>query len=314
MNGTGRDRHRRGCGRLIPAPPTARARAPGTSLRSRHRCRRHLVLEPLSRCALRFGELVLRLFLLRGALAGVGVARALRRPARHPSLSQLRGRQVRPAAGHPVRLPRRRRALRRGGRSLDDHAGERRAGKCQAPDHGAGAALGLHAAQHSRPREFYGAGLPHLALAARGRVARGQARRHHRHGCDRHPGHPDHRRRGRPSHGVPAHAQLGGAPAQPAHHPRGAEEDQGILRRDLRALPADQHLLHPPDRSAQGAGSLGRGARGVLGEALWRAGLRHLGRQLRRRLDRQEGQRARQRLHGRKRSASGCAIPRSPTS
>ena len=74
---------------------------------------------------------------------------------------------------------------------------------------------------------FHGPGLPHLALAARGRVARRQARRHHRHRRHRHPGHPDHRRRGRPSHGVPAHAQLGGALAQPAHHPRGAEEDQG---------------------------------------------------------------------------------------
>ena len=51
----------------------------GAGVRGRHRCRRHLVLEPLSRRALRFRELLLRLFLLAGAAGGVGLDRAFRR-------------------------------------------------------------------------------------------------------------------------------------------------------------------------------------------------------------------------------------------
>ena len=59
----------------------------GAGVRGRHRRRRHLVLEPLSRRALRFRELFLRLLLLAGAAGGMGLVRAFRRPAGNAALS-----------------------------------------------------------------------------------------------------------------------------------------------------------------------------------------------------------------------------------
>ena len=58
----------------------------GAGVRGGRRRRRHLVLEPLSRRALRFRELDLRLFVLRRAAAGVGLERALRGAARDAAL------------------------------------------------------------------------------------------------------------------------------------------------------------------------------------------------------------------------------------
>ena len=59
----------------------------------------------------------------------------------------------------------------RGERSLDGHAGKRRAGERAVPVHRARASLGLHAAEHSRPRELSRARPIHTcALAARRRV------------------------------------------------------------------------------------------------------------------------------------------------
>ena len=55
-------------------------RACACGVRGRHRRRRHLVLEPLSRRALRFGELFLRLLLLAGAAARNGTGRSISPP------------------------------------------------------------------------------------------------------------------------------------------------------------------------------------------------------------------------------------------
>ena len=92
----------------------------GARLRGRRRRRRHLVLEPLSRRALRLRELDLRLLLLRRAAAGMGLERAFLAPARDAALLQLRRRQVRPAPRHHVRQPRRVGALRRDGQRVGD--------------------------------------------------------------------------------------------------------------------------------------------------------------------------------------------------
>ena len=81
----GRDlRRRRGRRRLcrhVHAAPAARARIFGAGLRAGRRRRRHLVLEPLSRRALRRREHAVFLFVLRRIAAGMGLERALRAAA-----------------------------------------------------------------------------------------------------------------------------------------------------------------------------------------------------------------------------------------
>src|SRR5438445_8593517 len=61
--GLRRDRHRRRDFRPVYALPLARTGHDRAGLRGRHECRRHLVLEPLSRRALRFRKLDLWLLL-----------------------------------------------------------------------------------------------------------------------------------------------------------------------------------------------------------------------------------------------------------
>ena len=99
-----------------------RPRHRGHRAGGRRRSRRHLVLEPLSRGALRFGELDLRLLLLARASGRMALEGALLRPAREPALPQPRCRQVRPAQVHAVQLPGRQRALRRGRESVAPRA------------------------------------------------------------------------------------------------------------------------------------------------------------------------------------------------
>src|SRR5215469_5330477 len=100
--GLRRDRHRRRNFRPVYALSPARAGHDRAGLRGRHECRRHLVLEPLSRRALRFRKLDLWLLLFQGADAGMGLEGALLPSARHAGISELRRRQVRPAPGHTV--------------------------------------------------------------------------------------------------------------------------------------------------------------------------------------------------------------------
>src|SRR5713101_6839304 len=81
--GLRRYRHRRRDFRLVYALPPARIGHDRTGLRSRHEHRRHLVLEPVPRRALRFRKLDLRLLLFQGADAGMGLEGAFLPPARH---------------------------------------------------------------------------------------------------------------------------------------------------------------------------------------------------------------------------------------
>ena len=113
-----RDRRRRRLRRSVrPAPPArdgperARARAGG-------RYRRHLVLEPLPRRALRHRVGRLLVLLLGGARAGMGMERAVSDGARDPALPEPRRRPLRPAPGYPGEHSRRRGALRRIERAL----------------------------------------------------------------------------------------------------------------------------------------------------------------------------------------------------
>ena len=79
---------------------------------------------------------------------------------------------------------------------------------CRYLHHGERLPLRAQAAGDRRGRRFQGRDLLHRPLAARGRQARRQARRDHRHGLVGHPGDPADRRAGGPSDGVPAHAEL----------------------------------------------------------------------------------------------------------
>ena len=97
-----RDRHRRRDFRHVHALPPARAGHDRAGVRGRHQCRRHLVLEPLSRRPLRFRKLDLWLFVFQGADAGMGLEGAFLPPTRHAGIPELRRRQVRPAPGHAV--------------------------------------------------------------------------------------------------------------------------------------------------------------------------------------------------------------------
>src|SRR4029077_10178414 len=98
--GIRRDRHRRRDFRHVYALPPARTGHDRAGLRGRHERRRHLVLEPLSRRALRFRKLDLWLLLLQGADGGMGLEGAFLPPARHARIPELRRLQVRPAPGH----------------------------------------------------------------------------------------------------------------------------------------------------------------------------------------------------------------------
>ena len=186
--------------------------APGRLQRSRdrggRRCRRHLVLEPLSRRALRHPDHRLQLHLRSRAGGGVAMVGEVRHPARDPALSRLRRRPLRPAARHPLRHAGHVGALERGDPTLAARDQRRPLGILPLLHHGERLPVRAQAAGDRRRRGLRGRGLRHRALAARrGRLHR-QAGRRHRHRLVGHPGDPADRRTGDAPHGVPAHAEL----------------------------------------------------------------------------------------------------------
>ena len=134
-SGLRRHHHRRGHVGPVPALPAARTGFSRAGIRGRHRCRRHLVLEPISRRALRFGELFLRLLVLQGIAAGMGMVGAFCRPAGDAALSQPCRRQVRPAPRYPVSQPGDGGGLRGRDAKLDHHARRRQPLRHAFPDH-----------------------------------------------------------------------------------------------------------------------------------------------------------------------------------
>ena len=272
--GVRRGRHRRRRRRSLSTLQVARARLAGPDLRNRQRGRRHLVLEPLSGRALRLRKLDVRLLVLEGAARGMGVGRALFGPTPHRALSQLRRRQIRPAARHPVQQPRRRRALARGDAQLGARAGERRAPFDTLSGHRDRRSLGGRDADHSRHRQLHGPVVPHPSLAEGRHRFRRQAGRHHRHRRDRGADDPDDRQDGRSPDRLPAHPELVLAAEQQQDHPGGDARHPRPLSRDPGALPQDAELLRPRPGSAQDARGDTRGPRSLLGKALPHAGFR----------------------------------------
>ena len=190
------------------------------------------------------------------------------------------------------------------GAPLGYHARGRQTLSRALPDHRDRPALGADHAAHPGRGQLQRPVLPHRAVAARAGRFRGQARRGDRHRRHRRPDHPEDRRRGRAPDGVPAHAELVRAAAQRQDRRRGAEADQGRLSRDVPALPGDLRLLPAHARPARHVRGLGRGARGVLGEAVCRARLRHLAGQFPRHHDRPARRTRRSPISSRGRSAS----------
>jgi hypothetical protein len=70
--------------------------------------------------------------------------------------------------------------------------------------------LSAYAAGHSGPGQFHRRCLSPGTVAAHAGGLHRQARRHHRHRCDRHPGDPGDRQTGEAPHRFPAPPQLGG--------------------------------------------------------------------------------------------------------
>ncbi len=105
--------------RYLSAVSRSRSGLLGAVARSRRGCRRHVVLEPLPRRSVRFGELHVRVPVLERAVRRVAVARALRATAGDRALPQPRGRPVRPSASHPIRRQGDLGPLRDGGRVVD---------------------------------------------------------------------------------------------------------------------------------------------------------------------------------------------------
>ncbi len=251
---------RGGLCRHVHAAPAARHGICGARAGGRQRRRRHLVLEPLSRRPLRRREHGVLLPVLRGAAAGVGVERALRRPARDPALCQPRRRPLRPQARHRVQRPREVRRLRRGRGTLGGRDRGRQAHDRHLLHHGDGLPLLAEPAEVRGRRELQGPHLPHRQVAARGRGLHRQARRRHRHRLLRRAVDPDHRQPGEAALRVPAHGQLRRARPQQAARPRARAPHQGRLCRPAPARPPDhdRHRLRLQHRA--GARDAARGS------------------------------------------------------
>ena len=114
---------------------------------------------------------------------------------------------------------------------LEHHAGGRQPLQRPLPDHRDRPAVDAHPAADRGARRFQGRVLPHRAMAEGAGGFHRQARRRDRHRRDRRADHPDHCRPGRPSHRVPAHAELVRAAAQRQDRRRDAE------RRSRPAIP-----------------------------------------------------------------------------
>ena len=160
-----RDR-RSGLCRHVHAALPARARLLGAGLRGRQRCRRHLVLEPLSRRALRCREPAIFLFLLRGTGPGVGVDREIRPAAGNPGLCQPCGGPVRPQARHPLRHQGDGARVRRSRETLECRDGRRPMLLGPILHHGGRLPLGGQPAPFRRARPLRGRGAAYRRVAA----------------------------------------------------------------------------------------------------------------------------------------------------
>ena len=227
------------------ARPASRSAA-----RGRRRRRRHLVLEPLPRCPLRLRELHLRLPLLAGAVRRVGVAGALRRPARDRALPQPRGRPVRPPPPHPLRRP--------VTSAVWDEASATWGWRpATAPRFGRAssiAATGVLSVPYLPDvpgATTSGRAAPHRPWPGRAGRRRRQAGRGRRHVVERRAGRAGDRRRGRVAHRVPAHAPTGARRSTTDRSPPTSRPSCGPASRRCETLNTSIHGLPPHGERAR---------------------------------------------------------------
>ena len=281
-------------------------------LRQCRRRRRDVVLEQVSWCQVRLRELHLPVSVLRGALQGLELERALPRPAGDRALDELHRRPARPQEGHPARDDDHAGAVERGDRALAVSDRPRRDDRHAVPDHLLRHALSADRRPVPRPGQLQGPDLPHRPLAKRADRARRQARRRRRHGCHGHPGDPDHRGPGRPPQGVRPHAAIRAADEEPGLRRAGGRRLQGPVRRAEVDAPPHLHRVRVRFRAGMGrAHARSSGRRG------WRTSSRRLAQALarlvRRDLLRRGDQRGDLRVRAREdaRPAQGRAAVRS---
>ena len=240
----------------------------GARVRGRHRRRRHLVLEPLSRRALRFRKLFLQLLVLAGTAGGMGLVASISPASRRrcaistmsPTSSTCAATSS-SAAAWPRRTIRRRRA--RWDVTLED--GSRHSARFLITAIGplsAPTMPRIEGVETFQGQSFHTARWPHEPVQLRGQAGGGDRHRRHRRADD--PGSGEDRR---PPDRVPAHAELVRAAAQQQDQRRGDGADQGGLSGDVQALPGNLRLLPAHARSARHVRGDAGGARGVLGEA-----------------------------------------------
>ena len=165
--GPARCRHRRRRpGRPLCHPSPARHGPEGPGLRSGIGRRRDLVLEPLSRRALRRGEPGILLQLLQRAAAGMEVAGALRHAARDPEIHQPRRRPLRPAPRRAAQHAHRLGGVRRQGGRMDAEDRRRRGDPRALLRHGGGQPLDAARARLQGPEELQGQVVPLRPVAA----------------------------------------------------------------------------------------------------------------------------------------------------
>ena len=189
---------------------------------------------------------------------------ALLAAARQRALPQLRGRQARSQARHPVQQPRDDRTLPRGRQSVGSRTRRRPARPRALPDHRHRRAVGIQPPPHRRHRQLQGAVLAHRALAQDAGGPEGQARGGDRHRCDRRADHSGGGQGSRAAQRVPARPQLVRAAEQWPDHRRSAGRHPASLPGNLSGL---RHLVRRL-RPQLPVAPVRRGAQGRTPEAL----------------------------------------------
>ena len=235
-----------------------------------------MVLEPLSGGTLRLRELQLRLFVFGRTPAGVGLERALRRPAGDRAVPEPRRGQVRPARGDSIQHPGDCGDLRRGREPL---AGpdRRRPDRANAvSDYGDRHPVGPVRPRLRGTRQFRRRLVPYFPVAEGADRFLRQAGRRHRHGRDRGAAHYGNRRERRPSDRLSAYPELLRAAPQRPDRSRNAAGHQSQLPADLPEMPRDVRRLRARLRRALGAGGLARGTECTLRRVMGAARLREM--------------------------------------
>ena len=233
---------------------------------------------------LRLRELHLRLPVLEGAVRRVGVAGALRRPARDRALPQPRRRPLRPPPPHALRRVGHRRRVRRAVGHVGGDARRRQRDRGPASSSPPPGVLSVPYLPDVPGRDdFRGDAAPHRSVAGRAGRLRRQAGRGHRHVVERRAGAS--RRSSTTSPQVTVYQRTANWCTPLNNTPITADEQAaaaGRLRGPARGAEHVDQRLPPPGERAGRVRRLARGAPGVLRADVEQPGLHEAHEQLRR--------------------------------